>query len=94
MNSELHLLEIESMGDVVSCEEGGNQVGDGAGLATVRTELKGVQSSLPVEGQIMIQCTTSSKTCRISQCSFLTLNVCLCKKCIFIGASTSRRAFV
>lgn len=61
MNSGLHLLEVESMGDVVSSEEGGNQVGDGAGLAAMGTKLKGVQSSLPVEEQIMILCTTSSK---------------------------------
>lgn len=37
------------MRDVVSCEEGRDQVGDGAGLTTVRTKLKGVQSSLPAE---------------------------------------------
>lgn len=52
MNSGLHLLKVESMGDVVGREEGSNQVGDGAGLTTVGTKLEGVQSSLPVEGQI------------------------------------------
>ena len=54
MNSGLHLLEVESMGDVVSREEGGNQVGDGAGLAAVGTKLEGVESSLPMKEQIMI----------------------------------------
>lgn len=51
-NSGLHLLKVESMGDVVGREEGGNQVGDGASLTTVGTKLEGVQSPLPVEGQI------------------------------------------
>lgn len=46
------------MGDVVSCEEGGDQVGDGTSLTTVGTELEGVQSSLPGVGQILIQCNT------------------------------------
>lgn len=54
MNSGLHLLKVESMGDVVGREEGGNQVGDGAGLTTVGTKLEGVQSSLPVEGQMVM----------------------------------------
>lgn len=42
------------MGDVVSCKEGGNQVGDGAGLATMGTKLEGVQASLPGEGQMIL----------------------------------------
>jgi len=37
------------MGDVVRREEGGDQVGDGPGLAAVGTELEGVHSSLPEE---------------------------------------------
>lgn len=65
-NSGLHLLEVQSMGDVVSREKSGNQVGDGAGFATVGTKLEGVQSSLPMERQIRILCTTSSKICSIS----------------------------
>lgn len=51
MNSGLHLLEVESVGDVVSRQEGGHQVGDGAGLATVGTKLEGVQTSLPEEAK-------------------------------------------
>lgn len=35
------------MGDVVGCEEGRDQMRDGAGLTTVRTKLERVQSSLP-----------------------------------------------
>lgn len=47
--SRPNLLEVESMRDVVCCEEGGNQVSDGASLSTVRTELKGVQPPLSAE---------------------------------------------
>lgn len=47
-----HLLEVESMGDVVCSQEGRDQVGDGAGLTTVRTKLEGVQASLPVDRNI------------------------------------------
>ena len=42
-----HLLEVETMGDVVSREKGGDQVGDGTSLAAVRAELEGAQPSLP-----------------------------------------------
>lgn len=38
------------MGDVVCCEEGGNQMCDGASLSAVRTELEGVQPSFSVQG--------------------------------------------
>lgn len=48
----LHLLEVESMGDVVCSQEGRDQVGEGAGLSTVRTKLEGVQASLPVDRNI------------------------------------------
>lgn len=44
-----NLFEVESVRDVVCCEEGGNQVSDGAGLPAVRTKLEGVQPSLPVQ---------------------------------------------
>ena len=42
-----HLLQVEAVGDVVSREEGGDQVGDGTSLAAVRAELEGAESSLP-----------------------------------------------
>lgn len=46
-----HLFEVESMGDVVCCQEGSDQMGDWAGLTTVGTKLECVQSSLPMQRQ-------------------------------------------
>lgn len=45
-----YLLQIEAVGDVVGGEEGGHQMGDGASLATVWTELEGVEIPLPTRG--------------------------------------------
>jgi len=45
-----YLLQVESVGDVVGGEEGGHQMGDGAGLPAVRTELEGAQAALPGVG--------------------------------------------
>lgn len=64
----LHLLEVEAVGDVVCREEGGDQVGDGAGLAAVGTKLESVESSLPEERQTMTQV---SQICGISWGAFL-----------------------
>lgn len=47
------------MGDVVSCQEGGDKMSDGTRLSTVGTEQEGVQSSLPVERSIVTLCTTT-----------------------------------
>lgn len=47
----LHLFEVEAVRDVVRCEEGGNQMRDGAGLPAVGAELEGVQPSLSVQGE-------------------------------------------
>lgn len=47
------------MGDVVGCEEGRDQMRDGAGLTTVRTKLKRVQSSLPGQRQTILSSTSS-----------------------------------
>lgn len=41
------LLEIEAVRDVVSCHEGGQQMGDGSSLSTVGPELEGVHSPSP-----------------------------------------------
>lgn len=54
MNLGLHLLQVESVGDVVSDQEGRDQVGDGARLTTVGTELEGVQSSLPAGRKVFV----------------------------------------
>lgn len=53
------------MGDVVSCQEGGDKMSDGTRLSTVGTEQEGVQSSLPVERFIITLCTTTWKPCCI-----------------------------
>lgn len=42
-----NLFQVESVRDVVGCEEGGNQVCDGTSLSAVRAELEGVEASLP-----------------------------------------------
>lgn len=42
------------MRDVVCCEEGGDQVGDGTGLAAMGTELEGVQASLPEQREAAV----------------------------------------
>lgn len=55
----VYLLKVESVGDVVCCEESGHQVGDGTSFTAVRTKLKGVQSPLPVQGQEVMLCKTT-----------------------------------
>lgn len=44
----VYLLKEQPMGNVVSSEEGRHQVGDGAGLPTVRPEQERAQAALPV----------------------------------------------
>ena len=43
----IDLLEVETMGDVVSSHEGSEQMGHGSSLTTVGSELEGVHSPLP-----------------------------------------------
>lgn len=50
------------MRDVVCCEEGGDQVGDGSGLPAVGAELECVQSSLSVRGRKETACVASGDT--------------------------------
>lgn len=41
------LLEVESVRDVVGCEESGHQMSDGSCFTTVRTKQKGIETTLP-----------------------------------------------
>lgn len=50
-----YLLEEQPVGNVVGSQESGNQVGDGAGLPTVRPEQERAQAPFPADMRLVVR---------------------------------------